>query len=328
MSKRKELFDALFRHQVYLEGLKNGMARVFLAMLTKLYPELLTLLGGIQYATLDEMSLQELNGFLRVVQAKQLSIYNSYRDDVIKFFPAFVVADLLLSNDIYERISGETPKAQDSAALTKSILDEPMPANGVTAQASLDHFLTQAMNATLAQIRKGYANGQTPQETSAAIVGSATNRYRDGLFSRFNAQNAALLATILQHVSSNVQSTVANEFYDRYEWVAILDSKTTLICRSRNGTIYVYGKGPLPPAHYNCRSKAVSVIDGDSFEIPNSYYDWLLTQSAAFQDEALGKVLADKLRNGTLNPQDLSITTSKPLTLSEFASKIKFILGD
>ena len=47
------------------------------------------------------------------------------------------------------------------------------------------------------------------------------------------------------------------------EWVAVLDSLTSYICISRDGTVYKdIDKNPKPPAHYNCRSTITYLVNG------------------------------------------------------------------
>ena len=49
----------------------------------------------------------------------------------------------------------------------------------------------------------------------------------------------------------------------KVEWVSVLDSNTTPFCSGQDGKLYEVGKGPRPPAHYNCRSITQPVIDND-----------------------------------------------------------------
>ncbi|MGJ3101180.1 phage minor head protein, partial [Salmonella enterica subsp. enterica serovar Paratyphi A] len=58
---------------------------------------------------------------------------------------------------------------------------------------------------------------------------------------------------------SHVSNEARNETYrqnddiiEKYEWVSTLDSRTSTICRARDGMTWEIGKGPMPPAHPNC----------------------------------------------------------------------------
>jgi uncharacterized protein with gpF-like domain len=53
-----------------------------------------------------------------------------------------------------------------------------------------------------------------------------------------------------------------------FEFVAIMDDRTTEICAERNGVVFTReqldtGFDIIPPLHYNCRSTLVGVFDDE-----------------------------------------------------------------
>lgn len=128
-----------------------------------------------------------------------------------------------------------------------------------------------------------------------------------------------------------------------YRWASILDSQTSQICRSLDGQVFKFGAGPIPPAHPNCRSNIVAEMLGrwrrrgkdgrfkkDERVRPSpdgnvpartTYYDWLKTQDADFQDDALGVTRGELFRKGGLSAAAFSrLNLGKnfePLTLDE-----------
>lgn len=131
-----------------------------------------------------------------------------------------------------------------------------------------------------------------------------------------------------------------------YRWVSILDSATSQICRSLDGQVFAFGQGPLPPAHPNCRSSIIAEMLGrwlkrgptgrftkrdersatgasgrETVDGKVSYYEWLKTQPAAFQDDALGVTRAKLFRDGGLSAAafaKLNLGRNfQPLTLDE-----------
>jgi SPP1 gp7 family putative phage head morphogenesis protein len=327
--KNQRLFDLLFRHQVYLEGVKAGLANDFAAMLTELFQKFAKYIGQMRYTTMDEFTKLELNEFIRKFNNVQSEAYNSYTESLIQLLQAFLDSDVEVSQAMDEDIEGVKSPDQNNDRLWASVNSQPIPANGELIKPYIKRFSTAAQFAVIALIRMGYANGWTAAQLTEALAGARETLFRNGLFAKLTAQNRSLVNTVMQQVSSGVQASVFSGTYDRYQWVAILDNRTTVICRSRNGTIYEYGKGPLPPAHYNCRSKAVPLLNGtESHEIPESYWEWLSQQPESFQNDVLGLDTATKLRNGELKSSDFkSISTNEPLTISDFTSKIKFILA-
>ena len=115
--------------------------------------------------------------------------------------------------------------------------------------------------------------------------------------------------TIVRTSVNQVQTMASHAVYEsnqnvtkKYEYVAILDSRTTALCGSLDGRQFRYGKGPMPPQHFNCRSTTVPIIDDEDLRrrFPNtrpsavgrvprdlSYPDWL-KRNPSMQTKALG----------------------------------------
>ena len=79
-----------------------------------------------------------------------------------------------------------------------------------------------------------------------------------------NHQVQALVRTSINQVANKASTQVyeANQdITNKYRYVATLDSRTSSICQALDGREFEYGKGPMPPQHFNCRSTTVPVID-------------------------------------------------------------------
>jgi len=124
-----------------------------------------------------------------------------------------------------------------------------------------------------------------------------------------NNQIVALVRTSINQVANAASQQVyeANQdITNKYKYVATLDLRTSAICRALDGKEFVYGKGPTPPQHFNCRSTTVPVIDYKALgfdppppgrrasmdgQVPAdlTYGQWLAKQPVAVQAEVLGK---------------------------------------
>ena len=135
-----------------------------------------------------------------------------------------------------------------------------------------------------------------------------------------NHQVNALVRTSVNQVANATSQQVYKANQDvtkKYRYVATLDSRTSAICRALDGQEFVYGKGPEPPQHFNCRSTTVPIIDyeGLGFDPPppsklrrpnsafkgpravrggsvpdnETYGQWLNAQSNAVKQDVLGK---------------------------------------
>jgi SPP1 gp7 family putative phage head morphogenesis protein len=68
---------------------------------------------------------------------------------------------------------------------------------------------------------------------------------------------SATFAVLVQAKKQMLDIPSNNEQLPRELYVAVLDNRTTAICRSLNGKVFPVGSGPYPPLHWNCRSTRV-----------------------------------------------------------------------
>ena len=178
-----------------------------------------------------------------------------------------------------------------------------------------------------AQINMGYANGDAVREVLAMIATGSDNVDQSSLFSTFTKQNVAIIATALQHISAKVQEAVMSPLFNQDQWVSVMDSKTTAICRSRNGNVYPSDEGPWPPAHWNCRSKRIPLMSDSTLEdLPDTFGEWAGGQPEEFLSDALGATLAERILSEDRNKDTLSINdVALPLTPSAFGEKLNLI---
>jgi len=106
-------------------------------------------------------------------------------------------------------------------------------------------------------IRAGIAKGSTVKELALAVR-------RGNVHSISRNQAEALVTTSITSVHAQADHAVyeANgKALHGWQYVAVLDSRTTPICAHRDGTIYQLSeKKYLPPAHYRCRSTTIPVF--------------------------------------------------------------------
>lgn len=310
------LNDALTRHQVYLEGLKVGTAIGFNPRAKEIRDELRKLLAVLDVDTLDSLTKAQISALASAARAIVQRVMNRYVADILKFLRKLMDGE----RELYAKMVTGEPEAgakpvygplasQDTATgrnrLWLAIMAAPLPGNGQFVQNMLDALAIRAAGRVGDAIQKAWANGSTVREASAALVGDKTTLFGTGAVSAIQRQNETLLDTVIQHISQMVCSAVGSAIYAKYWWSSLIDSGTTAICVERDGNSYTYGDGPIPPAHYGCRSKT---IPGPHEAVPATYNAWLKQQPA--------DVVSDM--------GDLTAPT--PLSLEAFMSKLPLIL--
>jgi SPP1 gp7 family putative phage head morphogenesis protein len=174
-------------------------------------------------------------------------------------------------------------------------------------------------------IQLGIVRGQNPTQIASGIWSArhtpGPNAWR---------QSRTVLTTAVRTVTAAIQNESAlvaqQQFIDvigAYRFEAILDARTSSICRSLDGTEYKPDDPqlPVPPVHPNCRSTLVPIVDLPDIGRPNSprqsYESWLRAQSEATQNAILGRGVAEHWRRGQTTLGDLLSVDRQPLTLAQ-----------
>lgn len=341
------LFDALTRQQVYLEGYKDGLDGELDDLFDNAQEEVLAALVAANFSRLNELTRKELNALIRRINKLQLRRNDAFRAKVLKELRMFAQDNVVLTRQIFEHVENKTVEEayeakdglpllgllalrrnrQGRARLWALVSNEIDPASGLTARKAINNFVSYVSRNISDILRQGYANGWTTTETIRAIFGTRSNRFNDGLLARMRRAGSSMLHTVVQHVSSVTQAAVSSVFYKLYEWVSVIDLATTAICRSRDGNVYRYRKGPLPPAHYRCRSTTVPVKQGKTYQ-QLTYHAWLSQQPRSFVDDVVGVRVGRGLRAGRVSATELGrFKTYRPLTRSDFLGKFTVIIA-
>jgi len=199
-------------------------------------------------------------------------------------------------------------------AMWSKVKNAPLPSGGSLLLNFVNFAFANDIVKTEAVIRNAWVNKKTVSELKADLVGG-TNKTKDaegkvseeivkGSTARFNTAMGAVLATVIQHTAQQAISAVNSTLWPRYVWVSVIDGVTSDICRKRNGKTWVYGKGPIPPAHVKCRSHTMPFeYYNPDFEMP-TFYEWLKEQPDGFITSVFGSTIAAKFKSGSIRAAD------------------------
>lgn len=205
-------------------------------------------------------------------------------------------------------------------------------------------------------VRMGFVEGRTVPEIVRGIRGTRANNYADGLLAKPRRELEAVVRTAISHTAQTARQLTYDANADivkALKWVSTLDSRTSPMCRVRDGLHYTatvphkpvghkvpWGDGP-GRLHFNCRSVSVPVlrswkelgIDADEMppatrasmdgQVPadTTYGAWLGRQSAARQDEILGVERGKLLRAGEVTFDKFSDDRGRWLTLDQLRER-------
>jgi len=146
------------------------------------------------------------------------------------------------------------------------------------------------------------------------------------------AQAKATTRTLVSIIGNEARAKAFyenKEMFDVYEYVATLDTKTSILCASLDGKRYEsLEDAQVPPLHYNCRSFLLPVLKDaimkDTYRqsefgvVDNEDYGtWLRRQSKANIYKVLGKTRGDLFIEGKLEIDRFVDADNRVIPLSE-----------
>ena len=232
-----------------------------------------------------------------------------------------------LSDDLFAAVQGAPQTFSLTAAQGATIT---LPNGEVVSKAFRGIAVDQAERFSQV-VRQGLLTGEPTPEIAKRLIGSLEFGERAKTAKQLIAaggqatavadnQVMALVRTSVNQVANTASQQVYEANQDitpRYRYVATLDTRTSSICRALDGREFEYGKGPMPPQHFNCRSTTVPVIDykalgfdpppegrraaaGGQVPANETYGQWLAKQDMPTKAKALGAAKVpyfDKLSN-------------------------------
>jgi len=336
-------FNATVRHQVFLERLKAGQAK-----------DITPFLKAIDKNIRLRLSKSELTGYSRLRLNKLLIAISKMIDAELLAFSGQLTLDLQELAVLESIFEGKSlTNAVDNKAfeavvpsdtqVRAAIFAAPLGVRGAQGGKLLKPFLKDwsksQKDALVGVIRQGVFEGQTNAQIVKAVRGTAPAKFLDGKLAVVNRQTTALVRTAVQHVSSiarQATSAANSDLVVGYQWNSVLDSRTSDICQALDGRIQKHGQGIYPPAHINCRSAYVDVLDErfaflkegatrsanfGPVDANETYFSWIKKQPLKFQEAAMGKNYAKLLNKGGLSAKQFGRLrldkNFKPLTLAE-----------
>lgn len=193
-------------------------------------------------------------------------------------------------------------------------------------------------------ITQGVIQGDTVQDMVKRLRGTRALNYRDGVMTTTRRGAETMVRTSVSHVTSAARDILYDENKDiisKEQWSSTLDTRTCPQCQGLDGKTFEVGKGPRTPAHLSCRCVRIPVLKSwkelgfDIEDLPPgtrasmngqvpanlNYNDWLKTQSASVQDEALGPTRGAMFRKGGVTVDSFTNRAGDELTLEELRAK-------
>lgn len=171
-------------------------------------------------------------------------------------------------------------------------------------------------------IRLGVLNGLSTSKIVDALYAEPGNPF---VGARRNAE--VMVRTASAHVTSQASlKTFERVGFGSYQLSAVLDSRTTPVCRALDGKIYkTSDKGrKVPPFHPGCRTVMIAVTEDDP-AFTDGYENWLSKQSAGEQEAILGPARFRLWKSGQPLESFVDLDTHHVIPLDQLRSKEVFL---
>ena len=208
------------------------------------------------------------------------------------------MAGVVNLSDSFERI------ARSPVTFQLTVGQEISLPNGEIVRTALEKMSARQAELFSVAVRNGLIEGQSVNAIVRRLKGRLTKEQRGSIDTIIaaggqatsipNNQIRAIVRTTVNQVATAADQIIAAENPDltkKYRYTAVLDSRTSPICRALDGKVFVHGKGPLPPQHFNCRSVYVNIpigLEKEFREAREDYGEWLNKQDDATKRQVLG----------------------------------------
>lgn len=342
MASDNYLIDAATRHQVFLQRYGNGRSKDAIKLLNRLRRSLNARLSQEP----DDFNAQKLQDLLRDIDSLNREEFENVKALVELESMRLIPSEASFNTVMLNNVSSVDFISPAEGVLVAAVMATPMAVTtgvGFTVADALTNFGVKKGAQILQAIADGVSLGSGMRAITKEVDGLVRNLMK--------RQVTSLISTIINHISSTTRSELYKKnsrLVDRYEWVATLDGRTTFICMSRDGKLYRVGSGPMPPAHFGCRSTTIPKVKkefdlgldvdtkrpavGDNgveqVSAKVTYGGWLKKQNKEFVDEALGVERSRLFRSGKLSLDKFVDPTGRVYTLSQLESMNPIVFSD
>lgn len=359
----ERLQDEVVGHAVDLQQYGTGVVRRIMALLNRADAEIAKALAdALERLPASEFSVERLESLLLSVRSLNASAYAAVGQELtaemrrlteyesgyqLELFRSVLPPQVVASVGV----AGVNVEQVYAAALSR-------PFQGRLLREWAGSIEADRMERIRDNVRMGFVQQEPIAQIVKRIRGTKAKGYSDGIIEIDRRNAEAVVRTAISHTAGFTRDRFTEENSDLINalvWTATLDSRTSEICRPRDGKQY-QPVSPYKPighgfpwlggpgrAHWNCRSVSVpvvkswkelgSLVDAPEFSTADrasmdgavaselTYGQWLKKQSAARQDEVLGATRGALFRRGDLEIDRFYSDKGRYLSLDELRSR-------
>ncbi|WP_420013931.1 minor capsid protein [Tateyamaria sp.] len=340
MATNDDVLNATTRHEIEIRRWSNATQRKVLAQLKRSDT---AIVGRLQDEDISTLSRTRMEALLRPLSKVIDGAYTDAAGVLQADLEGLMEYEGEWQTEMFKRVlpvkfETVSPTADQIIAAVNS-----RPFQGKLLREVYPELSASAFRKVRDTIRGGFVEGRTTGQIVRDLRGRAALGYKDGILAKSRRDVESVVRTAVNHTANTAREYVYEANTDLVKgvrWNATLDGKTTLVCAGRDGKVYEAGKGPRPPAHFNCRSSTSPVLKSwkelgfGIDELPagtrasmngqvpadQDYDGFLRKQGKEFQDGVLGKRKAELFRGG-LKVDRFTDKSGMELTLDQLRNR-------
>lgn len=266
-----KFFDAMVRHQIGLLRFSKRVGRQMRELLDATEKDIRAAirdnLRGTPRGLTSPASIKRVDRLIEEVEKIRMAGHKAAAKLLSSEMAKLSVAeaefvDKLLKKSLPAIIDTSMPSAKHLRKVART-----RPFLGRTLKQWSNNLARADIERITSQIRIGAMQGEGSRKIGQRVTGTAKLNGKDGVTQIYRRNADAIATTAVNAISGQSRTEHANENKDiigKELFVAILDSKTTAICRCFDGQVFPVGEGPMLPLHIGERSMRIAVIDGES----------------------------------------------------------------
>jgi SPP1 gp7 family putative phage head morphogenesis protein len=354
------LRDEEIAHNEALQRYANGVVRRVIALLNLADADISAAMqGALERMTPSTFNVERLDALLASVRALNTRAMIAAGDELAAQMRELVSAEADFQIELFEKVI----PAQVQASVAVAQVEAGQVYTAALSRPFQGRLLREWMGSIDDQraarirdaVRIGYVQNETIDQIVRRIRGSRSNGYADGLLEIDRRAAEAVVRTAVAHFAGFTRDrflAANDDLVASLSWTATLDTRTSPICRVRDGKRYGADEKHRPIghslpwlggpglAHWACRSTSVPVlkswrelgIDADDVDaetrssmdgqVPadTTFGEWLKRQSAARQDDVLGPTRGALFRKGDIPIERFYNDKGRYLSIEELRS--------
>ena len=281
----EQIYDLSIRHLARLQRLTATEVRAVLKIMSQADVELTSMLDRSlrNIGPRPDFRSERWREIRRAIRSIRTGMIMDLESSVTQTLRELVPVELDFESRSFRKVlpQGFVVNVPSLDRTIASVLSKPF-SGGANSARTLNQWFEGLAGADQSRIiqatQLGMIQGETVDEMVRRIRGTRKNGFKDGVLSLSRRNAEAIVRTSAIHVSNDTRQEFWNDNEDIIRglyWDSVLDGRTSSICQSRDrkfapnpghtvpdGMQLLEPQTARPPAHPNCRSAMIPLLDG------------------------------------------------------------------